>query len=116
MDPNVQDWDPVVIRSKNPSVGAGAQRVSVARKSTEAIRLAKLDNSDEIKKPKTLTSESRQALVAARVALKKTQAEMDAQCAFPKNTFREIEAGRLTPVGAMLNRINRDLKISLRLE
>ncbi len=115
MDPNVQDWDPVVLRSKNPSVGA-SQRVSVPRKSTEAIRLAKLDNNDEMKKPKTLTSESRQALVAARVALKKTQAEMDAQCAFPKNTFREIEAGRLTPVGAMLNRINRDLKISLRLE
>ena len=116
MDPNIQDWEPVTIRSKNPSVGKASQRVSVPRKSTEAIRLAKLENNDEVKKPKTLTSESRQALVAARVALKKSQAEMDAQCAFPKNTFREIEAGRLTPVGAMLNRINRDLKVSLRLE
>jgi len=116
MDPNIQDWEPVTIRGKNPSVGTAAQRVSVPRKSTESIRLAKLENTDEIKKPKTLTSESRQALVAARVALKKSQAEMDAKCAFPKNTFREIEAGRLTPLGAMLNRINRELKISLRLE
>ncbi len=115
MDMNVQDWEPVTIRSKNPSVGA-TQKTSVPRKSTEAIRLAKLDASDEIKKSKTLTSESRKDLVTARLALKKSQAEMDAQCAFPKNTFREIEAGRLTPTGAMLNRINRDLKVSLRLE
>jgi ribosome-binding protein aMBF1 (putative translation factor) len=115
MNQNIQDWEPVTIRSKNPSVGT-AQKTSVPRKSTEAIRLAKLDNTDEIKKAKTLTSESRKELVTARLALKKSQAEMDAQCALPKNTFREIEAGRLTPTGGMLNRVNRELKVSLRLE
>lgn len=115
MDPNIQDWEPVTIRSKNPSIGTKKTAVTVERKSSEAARLAKLEREDVVK-PKTLTSESRQALVAARVGLKKSQTEMDRQCAFPANTFREIEAGRLTPVGAMLNRINRELKISLRLE
>lgn len=115
MDPNIQDWEPVTIRSKNPSVGGKRTAVTVERKSSEGARLAKIER-EEVGKPKTLTSESRQALIAARVALKKTQADMDRQCAFPANTFREIEAGRLTPVGAMLNRINRELKIGLRLE
>ena len=115
MDPNIQDWDPVTIRSKNPTVGGKRTALTVERKSSEAARLAKLERG-EVGKPKTLTSESRQALIAARVALKKSQVEMDRQCAFQANTFREIEAGRLTPVGGMLNRINRELKISLRLE
>lgn len=116
MDPNVQDWNPVIIKGKNPSMGTKSKVTqTVERRSTEAIRLAKID-SEEIVKSKTLTSESRKALIAARVALKKSQADMDRQCAFPVNTFREIEAGRLTPVGPMLNRINRELKISLRLE
>ncbi len=114
MDQNIQDWDPVTIRSKNPSTGA-RQRVTVERKSSEAARLAKIDR-EEVVKSKTLTADSRKEMIAARLALKKSQAEMDAQCALPKNTFREIEAGRLTPVGGMLNRINRELKISLRLE
>lgn len=117
MERNIQDWEPVTIRTKNPAVLAAKHGATehMERRSTEAIRLAKLD-SGEMKKPKVLTAESRKDLVAARVALKKSQSEMDSQCAFPKNTFREIEAGRLTPVGPMLNQINRVLKISLRLE
>lgn len=117
MDPNTQDWNPVTIRGKNPSVNSRSHTATqvVERRSTEAIRLAKIDN-DETVKSKTLTSESRKALIAARVALKKSQADMDRQCAFPVNTFREIEAGRLTPIGAMLNRMNRELKVNLRLE
>jgi ribosome-binding protein aMBF1 (putative translation factor) len=114
MDPNIQDWEPVTIRTKNPTVGA-KQRVTVERRSSEAARLAKIEREETVK-PKTLTAESRKELIAARLALKKSQSDMDAQCALPKNTFREIEAGRLTPMGPMLNRINRELKISLRLE
>lgn len=117
MDPNVQDWNPVTIKGKNPSVGTKSHTAAktVERRSAEAIRLAKIENEETVKS-KTLTSESRKALIAARVAVKKSQADMDRQCAFPGNTFREIEAGRLTPIGPMLNRINRELKISLRLE
>ena len=114
MDPNVQDWEPVILRGTGNAAAKGT-RESVPRKSSEGARLAKLER-EEVVKPKVLASESRKDLIAARVALKKSQSEMDRQCAFPANTFREIEAGRLTPTGAMLNRINRDLKVSLRLE
>ena len=116
MDPNTQDWESVTIRGKNATVGAkkGAPQI-VERKSSEGVRLAKLDT-NEIVKPKTLSSDSRKEMIATRIALKKSQVDMDRQCALPPHTFREIEAGRLTPVGPMLNRINRELKIGLRLE
>lgn len=114
MDPNIQDWETVTLRSKNPSI-AGKQTASVPRKSTEAIRLAKLDR-DEVVKSKVLSSQSRKDLIAARLALKKSQTDIDRQCMFPANTLREIEAGRATPTGAILNRLNRELKVSLRLE
>jgi ribosome-binding protein aMBF1 (putative translation factor) len=118
MNQNVQDWEPVILRGKNPSAGPGAggtQRQIVERKSSEGARLAKVEKEDYVKS-KSLASESRKDLIAARVALKKSQVELDRQCAFPPNTLREIEAGRLTPTGAILNRLNRELKISLRLE
>lgn len=114
MDPNVQDWSPVVLHRKKSAATLAAERQNQPRASPEAIRLAKLAN-DEPVKQKSLTSESRKDLVAARIALKKSQVDMDRQCAFPQHTFRDIEAGRVTPTGAMLNRINRELKISLRL-
>lgn len=114
MDPNVQDWTPVILKGKNPSSSQKNSTESVVRRSTEAARLAKLER-EEVVKPKQLSPESRKDLIAARIALKKTQADLDRVCALPANTFREIEAGRLTPTGAMLNKINRELKISLRL-
>jgi ribosome-binding protein aMBF1 (putative translation factor) len=115
MNQNIQDWEPVTVCGKNPTVGVKKQATQVVeRRSNEAIRLAKVEN-EEVGKPKVLSPESRKELIAARLANKKSQADMDRQCAFQTNTFKEIEAGRLTPVGGMLNRINRELKISLRL-
>lgn len=116
MDPNTQDWQPVVIRNKQREAAkVAAAKQAMPHRSNEAAHLAKIER-EEIVKPKHLTSESRQALIAARLALKKSQAELDGMCAFPKNTLREIEAGRLTPTGPVLNRLNRELKLSLRLE
>jgi ribosome-binding protein aMBF1 (putative translation factor) len=118
MERNTQDWEPVVLRSKadKKNYNSTAPGKTIMRPlNPETQHLAKIER-EEFVKPKVLTSESRQALIAARLALKKSQAELDAQCAFPKNTIREIEAGRLTPTGPLLNRLNRELKISLRLE
>lgn len=107
-----QDWNPVVLRGKNPS-GANTREIK-PRVSGEAARLAKIEREDFVKS-KTLAPESRKDLVTARLALKKTQIELDRQCAFPTNTIREIEAGKLTPSSQQLNRLNRELKISLKL-
>ena len=103
-----QDWSTVTVGSstrrtpaKRPTLTAGA---SVVRK-LEA---------DDIPKPtKSLATESRQAIVSWRVANKKTQAELNTACAFPANTIRDIEAGRLCPTPTQLNALNRVLRTTL---
>lgn len=114
-----QDWNTVTIRSKNPSVSVSAtkhtQKQTVEKRNPEAQRLAKIEREDFVK-PKQLSSESRKDLVAARVALKLTQDQLNQRCAFPPHTIKAFEAGHLTPNGTQLNKLNRELKTSLHLE
>lgn len=110
---NVQDWNPVVIRGKSSAATTSKQIVD--KRSAESHRLAKIER-EEYVKPKQLASESRKDLVAARVALKLTQDQLNQRCAFPPHTIKAFEAGHLVPSGGQLNRLNRELKTSLHLE
>jgi ribosome-binding protein aMBF1 (putative translation factor) len=114
---NIQDWEPVILRTKNSTVATtkhGPKQI-VEKRSAEGQRLAKIDR-EEYVKPKQLASESRKDLVAARVALKLTQDQLNQKCAFPPHTIKGFESGHLTPTGSHLNRLNRELKTSLHLE
>ena len=107
-----QDWAPTVIRGKNPTKKTTSE---IQHKSSGvSAHLAKVER-EEIGKSKVLAPESRKELVAARLALKKTQVELDRTCAFPPNTIRDLEAGKLTPTTQQLNRLNRELKLGLKL-
>ena len=107
-----QDWTPTVIRGKNPSMSTTKEVHT--KSSGVGAHLAKIER-EEIGKSKILAPESRKELVAARLALKKTQVELDRTCAFPPNTIRDLEAGKLTPTTQQLNRLNRELKLGLKL-
>jgi len=108
-----QDWNPVVVRGKNPS-GTATKQIQQKR-NPESQHLAKVEREDYVK-PKQLSSDSKKQLVAARLALKLTQDQLNQKCSFPPHTIKAFEAGHLTPSGAQLNRLNRELKISLHLE
>lgn len=116
---NTQDWEPVILRTTNSTVGStthtNAKKQIVEKRSSESQRLAKIDR-EEYVKPKQLALESRKDLVAARVALKLTQDQLNQKCAFPPHTIKGFESGHLTPTGSHLNRLNRELKTSLHLE
>jgi ribosome-binding protein aMBF1 (putative translation factor) len=122
-----QDWTPVIvtrpvtrsgIRAPAASGGRGpkiiAERDGAARNAS--AHAAKLEAADAPVKPKMLSTESRKLLTATRVALGKTQVQLNQQCAFPPNTIRELEAGHVHPTGAQLNKLNRELRIGLKLE
>jgi ribosome-binding protein aMBF1 (putative translation factor) len=53
-------------------------------------------------------------LVQKRVALGKSQVQLNQDCRFPVNTMREIESGRLCPTPSQVNMLNRVLKASLK--
>ncbi len=105
-----QDWNTVTIRGKS----APKTTQTVAKRNPEAERLAKVEREDFVK-TKTLSHDSRIALQQARLALQKTQKEIDQMCSFPSNTMSAFESGRSTPNGNQLNTLNRILKVNIKL-
>ena len=107
-----QNWEEVKI--VNRSVTA-AKRAAAHKPVSAAVAHARKLEADEPIKKKVLTGESRQAIIQLRVAQKWSQADLNTRCAFPPNTIRDIEAGRVTPTGAQVNVLNRVLHTILRL-
>lgn len=108
-----QDWTPVKIASR-PRSSAASLSVTGKRISSAAGAERTIADTDYVK-PKHLTTESRQTLVAKRVAMGKSQTEFNQLCSFPPNTIKEFESGRLTPTIGQLNTLNRILKTGLKL-
>jgi hypothetical protein len=100
-----QDWTTVQVkRPIRPTVAKAA----AAQLATHNSRLdGGLDGGDLKPKKRRLTMESRQALVAARTAVKKSQRDVDKELAFPPNTIRDFEAGTAGPSGAQISALHR---------
>lgn len=111
---NVQDWAPVVIHGSAASTSRQQQKNPV-KVSAEAIRLAKIADSDAPKAPKYLSPESVQLLISKRLEMKKKQTELDQLCAFPPHTIRDLEARKRAPTQKELSTLNRVLKVGLSL-
>jgi len=113
-----QDWELVTVRrSKNSApIGKSTSTASVPNYSPTASASRKLADATDVGKHKHLTSESRQTLIAFRAANSWTQVQLNQKCAFPLNTIRDIEAGKVTPSIGQLNALNRILKCGLQLE
>jgi ribosome-binding protein aMBF1 (putative translation factor) len=105
-----QDWSPVVVRGKATKPAASTTKTQVSAAVAQARRLESTDPP----KPKTLTHESKQAIISTRVAKGWNQTQLNTQCAFPPHTIRDIENGKLTPTPAQLNVLNRVLKVILK--
>jgi ribosome-binding protein aMBF1 (putative translation factor) len=110
-----QDWSPITIRSGStklqPAVKAGSTAVP-NRLNEAATHMRKIEET-EVGKLKTLTSESKTALVAGRVAKKLTQKELDMRGSFPANSTNGWESGRVTPSRAQIQSLQRILGVKL---
>ena len=108
-----QDWATVVVRNtKKPARSGIPARPPVTAAVAAAIRL---DSDDpRPKATKSLSSESRQAILQGRVANKWNQTQLNTQCSFPQNTIRDIENGKLCPTPQQLNVLSRVLKVVLK--
>ena len=105
-----QDWDPIVLRKK-------AKPTTVIHKQASAsVSQQRKLETDEPVKIKRLSNESKQQMIQARVKNTWNQTQLNNQCAFPPNTIRDIECGKLQPTPAQLNILNRVLKLALKYE
>jgi len=104
-----QDWTTVTLKKKiRPSVPP--IKISPA---TSALR--KLEDPDIYIKPKVLSHDSKQLIVAYRIEHKLSQCDLDNRCSFPKNTIQQIEASKRPPSNSELQMLNRLLKTPLKL-
>lgn len=116
-----QDWSVVQLKRKFTKKEAVQKGMTTIQhrdsEKSEKVRLAKLDNSEDVTKPKKrVNAESIQTLIKKRIEMKLTQDKADALCAFPKHTFRDIEAYRLIPKGEHLSKIQSRLGVQLRID
>ena len=110
---NTQDWEPITLRGR-PMKGKCVQARDCG--APERAHARKLEEADGPAKAKIVAADSKQELIRARLGRSLTQDKADAACALPKHTFRDIEAGKLTPTPAILRSISRELGVNLRLE
>lgn len=105
-----QDWQTVTL------VKNGRKPVSTSHAPVSAgVAAARRLEDDDMPKPKkSLSTESRQAILHGRVANKWNQAQLNTQCSFPQNTIRDIENGKLCPTPQQLNILSRVLKVVLK--
>ncbi len=123
-----QDWTPVTMKRRGGPKPAGtiaaqadrAGRVKAAVKSGAAasVAAAAIERKAEegTLKLKRIATESRQAIVQARLALKMTQDQADAHCALPKHTIKNLEIGALHPSSEVIRKISRGLHVDIKLE
>ncbi len=103
------DLKPVVMPGIKP-------KPVLAKGGAGAIAMRRLDEDiDGAPKQKKVDPTSRQAMIQSRVEKGWTQDQADAQCNFPKHTFKAIENGTLTPTGKLLSKISSVLKVNIKL-
>jgi len=106
-----QDWTPVVVK-KGSKTGASSRPPVDAT----TARLRKVEESDGPVKVKSISAQSRSELIQMRVIQKMNQAQLNVACAFPANTIKDIESGKMQPSPQQLNILNRTLKMALKYE
>jgi hypothetical protein len=114
-----QDWTTVTVRrniSKKDQIKKGYTTIqSRDPEKNEKIRMAKLADADGPTPIKRINPESLQDLIRKRIELKLSQERADNMCAFPKNTFKEIEARRLIPNEEQKRKIQQNFGIQLKI-
>jgi ribosome-binding protein aMBF1 (putative translation factor) len=115
-----QDWTVVTVRSSKIrhantpySISGTATSSGVKTKMSGTTSELRKVADTEHGKPKVLSTDSRTALAAARVAKKLTQKELDAKCSFPQNSCSSWESGRMSPNSVQIQSLNRFLGVKL---
>jgi hypothetical protein len=115
-----QDWIPVVVRRRYSKKESAQNGNTIIQERDpykgEKIRLEKLAESDSPPPKKRISAESLQNLIKKRIELKMNQTKADTMCAFPRNTFKELEANRLIPNEEQKRRIQQHFGIQLKID
>jgi hypothetical protein len=115
-----QDWIHVTVRrrySKKEAAHAGQTTIQTRdANKNEKIRIARLADAEVPGPKKRINTQSLQELIRKRIEMKLNQEKADAACAFPKHTFKEMEAHRLVPNEEQKRRIASTFGVQLKID
>ena len=106
-----QDWTVVTIK-RTPKKEHNVHNSSSSHSSHSSHNLDAVD----IIKKKCVVSESLQELIRKRIEMKLNQEKADQLCAFPVNTFKNIESKRQIPTDKQHTVIQKKFGIQLKIE
>lgn len=110
MDPNQQDWTPVVIRK---TIKKDADKKKFIPKPSSSIKITQNEDGEEIEKLKTVSHEMAQFIIKVRVEKGLKQADLARlSCVNPK-TITEIEKGGCIYNANIINKIAKTLGVNI---
>ena len=117
------DWEPVTLKkslgTKKSSLGTakaaggGATEARSGAARSHSAHLAKLEDSDDVYKHKTVSIELKKAITQARMAKKMTQKQLANAINERAEVIQEYENGKAIPNPQVLNKLDRALGIHL---
>ena len=115
---NHQQWDPIVLTSKNPKKSETRTTVlkSSVIKQSNPVKMEKIydpnnPDAEPITKPVMIDSEFGKQIVAARCAKKLTQKELANKISIPESIIKDYEKGQGVRNGAYISKIKNFLNI-----
>ena len=107
-----QEWIPVTTRRRTAKKDSSSPSLDSIPKPKDLS-----NDMEQIVAPKMrIQSEVLQQLIRKRIQMKVNQEKADALCAFPRNTFKNIESNRLIPNEAQKQRIQKVFDITLKID
>lgn len=107
------DWT-TVSRSKNRP--RSIEQTTPYKNDPIRVRMTKLAEADCPGPKKCINSTSLQSLIRTRIEKKLSQEKADILCAFPRNTFKNIESNRMLPTEEQKRRIQQHFVIYLKID
>jgi ribosome-binding protein aMBF1 (putative translation factor) len=98
-----QDWTPCVLRKT-------VKKIQPKHVDPTVIKMAKLDQADDIQLVKKVSEDIRKTIIALRVEKKISQEDLAKGLNLDKSVIREIEAGKYNENKTLTNRIKNHLK------
>ena len=110
MDPNVQDWEPRVLR-KTPTKSTKTK--ASASHPTSAAKVTFDENGNEVFKLKTVSNEMAQFIATARVSKDMKQVDLAKKAGVDSKTVAEIERGGCVYNAGQVNKIAKALGVNI---
>jgi len=105
-----QDWKPVTIQGRNTKSNLPIKSGIQKKQNTEAQRLHKIENEEDIVKLKTLSKEQRQTMIQGRIEMKMNQKQLATRLNLPLSTIQGYETGKIPINQKEITKIERCIK------